>query len=254
MAEPRKHGEAVKNKKNCVFRSADLIFAFKMESVELRMPLFELPGSCCISGASFSGKSTILYKIIQNKKVLFTQNPEVVIYCYHHHPGNELDGVDNLILHMGLPEAEILDTWVQTYGNKPWLLCFDDMQNEFNSSDISRTLMTRLVHHSNLYVICVSHKLFTNDRHSRINSLNFHSFLLTRNCRDLSTFSHFSQQILGPGHSSKFLSIYLDATALKPSHVGYLYVYLHPLYASRNSNMLWTNILPGEEPMILYKV
>ena len=224
-----------------------------MEAVQIRYPLFELPGSLQITGASFSGKSTILFSILKNRKALFTKYPETVIYCYVHHPGKALDGVENLVMHYGLPDIETLEGWVDSYSEKPWILALDDMSSDFYSSEISRMLMTRLVHHASVYLIVVGHRIFSGDRHARLASLNFHGFIFTRNVRDVESYGHFARQVLGAGYSKKFVNCYLDATQLKPGRIGYLYVSLHPLYSSRNF-MLWTNVLPEESPLILYRL
>ena len=44
--------------------------------------IFKTPCSCVIAGPSQSGKSTVLKKILQDNKLLFSPAPTKIYYCY----------------------------------------------------------------------------------------------------------------------------------------------------------------------------
>ena len=224
------------------------------ETIELYSPILPYPGSMTIVGATFSGKTTLLTKIIKYKKELFSKVPKTVVYCYGEHPGDLLREFDDVVYHKGLPSQETLDDWIALYENDGWILCFDDLSTEFYSNKSSENLISRVVHHSRLYLIIIGHNLFSNGKHARFASLNYHSFLLTRSCRDLNQFAILGRQLFGVGKGQKFVQCYIDATELRPNQrPGYLFVNTHPIYSSREG-MLFTNIFPDEYPQILYKL
>ena len=43
---------------------------------------FHSPTSVAVFAPSFSGKSTLTRKILENADTLFAQPPEIVVYCY----------------------------------------------------------------------------------------------------------------------------------------------------------------------------
>ena len=75
---------------------------------------FQSPTSIGIFAPSFSGKTTLTKKILENSDKLFTSPPSHIVYCY-----NEwLDIFDqlsttvkNLILFQGVPGKEDIDKW-----------------------------------------------------------------------------------------------------------------------------------------------
>ena len=146
-----------------------------------------------------------------------------------------------------------IDAWINKYSHTYWCIILDDMQNEFVNSDISERLLSRLISHHRCFLFLLGHTLFPKGKHARLVSLNFHYYILTRSCRDTAQISTFGYQILGVGQGKTFLAAYLDATDLKPNgRVGYLFVNVHPRHANRQQR-LFTNILPSEAPLVIYK-
>ncbi len=226
-----------------------------METDEIIYPLFQCPGSLLLNGPSFSGKSSLVCRILLHRDRLFSKKFQNIIYCYAETPGVVGDTIDNIHLHHGLPTQEVLDSWLDTYGEAPWVLILDDMSIDFYNSDISAQLLSRLVHHHSCFLMVVSHSLFGGGRNARLASLNYHYFILTRNCRDTQQISRFGLQLFGKGYAKQFLQIYQDATDIRPSQrAGYLFVHAHPLY-SQKSQMLYTNIFDEDgEPLVLYRM
>ena len=70
--------------------------------------MFHSPASIAVSGVSGSGKTTVLFKILEHKDELFTVKPEKIMYCYgvwqslFEQKEKELD----INFHEGLPSEE----------------------------------------------------------------------------------------------------------------------------------------------------
>lgn len=225
-----------------------------MEPVYLRRP-FEVPASLQICGCSFSGKSTILYKLIKESETLFTRPPRTIIYCYAHPPPEgALDNVPNLIKHHGFPEKETIEQWITDYSSSEWMLASDDLSHNFFDSDISRILMTRVVHHSNLFFCLTTHRLFSTEKNARLSSLNFHYYILTPSKRDISSYGRLSTQLNGAGTSRAFQDMFLDSTEIKDGHKpGYLYINIHPIFGIEKYKYM-TNIFSDEYPLTVYRI
>ncbi len=228
--------------------------AIIMETVELNHPLLVCPGAAALIGPSGSGKTSTLAQILLNISSVFVEPaPENIVYCHSHEPEALLYNVKNIHFHEGPPLQSDIDEWISKYSHKCWALILDDMQSEFVNSDIAEKLLSRLTHHHNCFLFMIGHTLFAKGKHARLVSLNFHYYILTRSCRDMAQITTFGYQILGAGQGKKFLAAYLDATDLKPNgHAGYLFVNVHPRLSNRQQ-MLFTNILPSEAPLVMYK-
>ncbi len=225
-----------------------------MEPIDLRYPLLVSPGACFIGGPSHSGKSTIIAQILLNKDVMFNEpTPKEIVYCHMSEPDNIFYRIPDIHFHQGVPAETDIDTWISQYSKHPWILILDDMLTDFANSDIADKLLSRITHHHNCYLFLVGHTLFSKGKSSRLISLNCHSFILTRSCRDYSQLTTFGRQLLGTGQGKKFLEAYLDATEIRlDNRPSYLFVNVHPICSKRNY-MLFTNIFPEEAPVILYK-
>ncbi len=225
-----------------------------MESIDIQYPLMHCPGAAAVIGPSNSGKSTKVAQILLNLSSTFAAPiPQNIVYCHSHEPEAVFYTIENIHFHEGMPLQSDIDNWISKYSDKGFIIVLEDMQAEFLDSDIAEKLLSRLVHHHNCFLFMIGHTLFSKGRHARIVSLNFHYYILLRTCRDLNQLVVFGSQLFGSGQGKKFLSAYLDATDISPSgRAGYLFVNVHPRLSHRNQ-MLYSNILPSEAPLVLYK-
>lgn len=184
---------------------------------------------------------------------MFTKEPKTVVYCHAEDPGDMLSEFEGIIYYRGLPDHETIDSWIELYGADGILLCFDDLSGEFYNDKSSQTLISRVVHHNNLFLIVVGHNLFHNGKHARFAMLNYHGILLTRACRDLNQYAVLGRQIWGAGYGRQFVEAFIDATELKADRrAGYLFVSTHPIYSRRDA-LVFANIFPDEKPLIVYR-
>ncbi len=225
-----------------------------MDTTEIVYPLLNVPGACAVTGVTFSGKTTLISQILLNKDLTFNEpTPKHIVYCHMNAPDAILHTIVDIHFHQGVPLESDIEHWIAEYSSQPWVLVFEDMQTDFLNSDIADKLLTRLTHHHNCFVFLVGHTLFSRGKNARLVSLNVHYFILTRSCRDVQQLMTFGTQLLGAGQGRKFLEACLDATELRTNQTpSYLFVNVHPLYCKRGQ-MLFTNILPSEAPLVLYK-
>ena len=208
------------------------------EVVEADQVKFHLPFSLIISGASTSGKTSLLLKILENNRQLITPEPAEIVYCYteyqDHVPRLELMGVK---CHPNAPDDALIDGL-----KKPALLVMDDCMNVVSERFLT-DLLTRKVHHRQLGAIFVTQSLF--EKNLRVARSNAHYIILTR-----APSAQLSIRSLGYQLFPNQLPYFLDAYKLAAEGVpyGYLLITLHPAIDSRLR--LRTNIMPGEVQIV----
>ena len=188
---------------------------------------------------------------------MFSQEPHHIIYCYSESTSNITEDCPEIELHKGLPTSEQLSSWIALHSQSPWMLILDDLNRNLHESPISEDLSCKLSHHHNATVCVIGHSVYGSGGKSgrgRLISLNTHYFFFTSSLRDRGVFATFGRQILGSGRGGIFEKAFLDATTKQKDDgkPGYLFVTLHPLYASRDC-MLFGRIMPDEAPTIAYK-
>ena len=229
----------------------------EVECVDLSYPLINHPTTLQLIGPSFSGKTTILKRLLKYRQDIFSEDFNHIIYCYGESTSNFEKDIPEAQLHKGLPTQEELEGWIALYSHSPWIICIDDLGQEFHNSQIGSDICTKLSHHFNVSVILISHSLYqagTKAGSSRLISLNMHNFIFTRSLRDLGVYANFGRQCLGNGCGSAFVQSFLDATEPRDDieKPGYLLATLHPLYSTRGL-LLFTNIFRDEKPLVGYK-
>lgn len=121
---------------------------------------FKTPFAMSISGASMSGKSEFLVKLVQHRSSLFDTEFLRIIYCapesltLRHNPIFQKikDAFPAAELNLGLPDSTKLNL---TLNNEPVLLLVDDLMQAFLQSEEMLTLMTAGVHHFRIS-LCVT--------------------------------------------------------------------------------------------------
>jgi len=139
------------------------------------------PFNCIISGASKSGKTTLVQNILSVRNDMFTQNPERVILFYKFMQNVYQEMLDNKLV------DELVDTSsdeynfekivekVQPYKNgNGCLIIFDDSMTDI-TGDFEQ-IFTNISHHQNCSVIFITQNLFFNNKVYRTMSLNAHYF------------------------------------------------------------------------------
>lgn len=185
---------------------------------------FQTPTIITVVGSTSSGKTSFIYKLLQNKDSLFDRKIDNILYCYScDQPIYEdfLKSFEGLKLHKDLPDEEKIREFSRDQHN---VIILDDLMTKVTSSQTMLDLFCQFSHHLNITVIFVSQNLFQSGKCSRTLALNSHYYVLFRNRRDINQIGCLGRQLF-PGKQKKFLQIYQDATK---EPYGFLLVDIHP--------------------------
>jgi adenosyl cobinamide kinase/adenosyl cobinamide phosphate guanylyltransferase len=196
--------------------------------------LFKSPFTLICVGATSSGKSQWVKKLIDNKEEMIEPAPAHVLYCYGEINQAVMEhkqrGVE--IFH-GIPEESVIRS-----KQKPLLLILDDLMLDIDSSYLD-LLFTRGSHNWNVSIIFVTQSLF--GRNIRTARANAHYLVLMRNPQAQQNIRTVGSQLF-PGLLKYFMESYKDATE---NRYSYLLVDMHP--NTSDEHRLSTNIFPGEK-------
>ena len=199
-----------------------------------------------ISGATQSGKTYFVHKLLQNIKGMFSgEDISQILYCYGIYQSifdKMEENIPNFTLHEGLPSKEDIDNF--SVKQKHSLVILDDLMSEVGQSHEMERLFTQGCHHRKLNVIFITQNIFQQAKCSRTIALNTHYLVLFRNLRDASQVSHLGRQLF-PGKGQVLVDAYQEATRLP---YGYLVIDVSP--HSQDQYRLRTRILPGDDPII----
>jgi hypothetical protein len=208
---------------------------------------FQSPSIITLVGATSSGKSTFVYKLLHYGRELFTENPTEILYCYScYQPLYDKISVElpNISFHEGLPD----ENTIKEFGAKQYhkIIVLDDLMSKVTSSPVILDLFCQYSHHLNITVMFITQNIFHSGKCSRSLNLNSHYYILFKNKRDINQIKTLGRQLF-PGRTDFLLHSYLDATS-KP--YGYLLVDLHP--KSNEKFMLRTNLFPDDGDCLVY--
>jgi hypothetical protein len=151
---------------------------------------FKTPFTAVLAAPSCSGKTSWLLKFLSHLSEVVDGRVEHLVWCY----GEE----------GAIPEAIANNSQIRKYRGVPTaesgvliphsLLILDDLMNDAYNQTVS-DVYTKLSHHRQVSIILVTQNLFFQSRHSRNISLSTKYFILLRNCRERSQFSHLARQV-----------------------------------------------------------
>ena len=173
---------------------------------------FQSPTSIAIFAPSFSGKSTLTRKILENASSMSVQPPEFVIYCYKEWLPMFVDmksSVKELILHQGIPSREQMEEWAQ---GKYFIILLDDLQQVCKNNRDVAEMFTAGSHHLNYTVIYLCHNIFGRENFACLINLNSHYIILFQNNRDVQQVQTLGRQIFG-SKNKYFMDAYKKATS-----------------------------------------
>ena len=201
---------------------------------EVTEAVFITPTTIVVSGATGSGKTTFLKKLLKNPQ-LFSQIPDRVVYCY----GAWQTAFEDM---PGVEFREGLDIPKKT-GDEHILLILDDLMTEVVQSPIVQALFTEGSHHKKITVILVLQNLFQQGKHARSIALNSHYIVLMKNLRDIQQVKVLGRQL---GQEKVLEAAYKDSMK---NPYSYILIDLSPHQIYDNLR-LSTNIFPTEERVV----
>jgi hypothetical protein len=137
-------------------------------------------------GATCSGKTQFVFRLIRHADQLIDPPPEKIVYCYGEFQPSFAE-FPQVEFHEGLPNVSRFD------GKFRILLFIDDLMNEANQNVCN--LFTKLSHHRNVSVVFITQNLFHRNRHIRTMNLNTHYLVLFKNPRDANQVATLARQM-----------------------------------------------------------
>ena len=207
---------------------------------------FESPTTMIISGASQSGKSTLVRDLLVNRFACFTRKPKDVLYCFNVWQPlfDEMQKeIDDIHFHEGLPNEDDIMKFSQ---DKEHSICvLDDLADQAKDSYFVQKLFCVLSHHRNITVILITHNLFEKGKTSRTINLNSHYIILFQNMRDEMQVRALARQI-HPENSKYFIQAY--KLAVEDKRYGYLIIDLS--VGALKKYHLRSGFLPGQDIVV----
>lgn len=163
-----------------------------------------------ILGASGSGKSTFMRKLIQQRDRMFDIKFKRILYCYSEIAAvkPEIPGVE---YKHGLPSND-------DYSSDMLIILDDLMDSAYSSASVSE-VFTKKSHHLSISVILVTQNLFQSSKQSRTIALNAKYLVVFKNIRDRMQIKHLCRQIaVGNASSTQIYNAYINATSKPFSH------------------------------------
>ena len=209
---------------------------------------FESASTTCISGATKSGKTTWLFRLIKNKDIMFSEPVQKILYCYGIYQDifdDMKSEVPDIVFFEGVPNLKDVEDFADKEHN---MIILDDLSERVVKDPDMERLFVQGAHHLNLSVFFVSHNCFRQGKCARTIALNTHYTVLFRNIRDGQQISSLGKQMF-PGNSNALVEAYEDATSRK-----YGYLVIDCTANGEDKYRLRTNIFPGEDPWIYLPV
>ncbi len=186
--------------------------------VELR---FQFPCTMIVNGASGSGKTWWLHRLLQESNALLTDTVDRTVWCYGAYQPvlqQMLQTIPNFYLSQGCDE-EILRQYGVFDPKVRTLLILDDLHQEMASSALLSQLFCKFSHHTNTMVVFVTQNLYHKGSAMRDVTTNCHYLICLSQPRDKSIMATLARQMF-PGKGGYFLAAYQDAVSFTP--YGYL--------------------------------
>lgn len=167
---------------------------------------FKNKSTITIAGPSQSGKTTLVEKIVEKRKELFTENISNVYWYCAYPPKNKIEGIHYRI---GIPQ-NILE---QIEPNA--LVIIDDFMKELSNSNELTTIMTKAVHHLPMTLIYITQNIFSQGNDTKTRRLNTNYLIIFKNPHDKAQVDYIGRQMYP--HDKLFLSNVFDhATRQNP--------------------------------------
>merc|ERR1712055_369448 len=175
------------------------------------------PFSLIVSGPTSSGKSTLLFQILNNLHQNTTPAIEKVVYIYGIYQ-EVFKNYPNIFFTDDLNFMDIERPDV------PTVIILDDLMSVLNNSKKLEELFTRGVHHRKVSVVLTLQNLFYHGSVMKTLRDNAMYIALTKHIQDVSKLDTFARQ-LERKNSNYFKDSYQDAISRK---YGYLLCDMHP--------------------------
>ena len=209
--------------------------------------LLKHPFRLMCAGASGTGKTTFVAKMLRNIKDLVDEEFDTKIFSYSQEQP----------LYNEIKQENPDITWVEGYdtgmddlylsdSTKKKLVVFDDQMESLTNNLDFQNFFTKKSHHMNISVIFLVQNIYYKSKYMRTINLNTTVYAIFKSPRDMSQVHLLSRQLY-PGTSRYMIDSYKDATG---DSFGYLIVDIDP--RTPDKFRLRTKIFP-EEVAVVYR-
>jgi predicted ATPase len=211
----------------------------------------KVPFNCIISGASKSGKTTLVFNLLAMGDAIFDTKPVHVIlfYKYMQEIYQEMLKLKyvNELVHLDSSEYnyDSIVEKVSPYKDKGGsMIIFDDSMTDL--LDDFEQIFTNISHHHKCSVIFITQNLFYKDKVYRTMSLNSHYIFIMKNERDKQQIGILAKQFC-PGNSTYVIQAFNEATKYPFSYLMIDFTQESPACLKLRSN-----IFPHQFPYCIY--
>jgi len=211
----------------------------------------KVPFNCIVSGASKSGKTTLVYNLLAMSDVMFTSKPRHVILYYKfmqdiYQEMADMNYVQELIAtdSTDFNLNSIIEKVSSYKDNGGSMIIFDDSMTDI--IDDFDQIFTNISHHQNCCVVFITQNLFYKDKAYRTMSLNSHYLFIMKNERDKQQIGILAKQFC-PGNSTYVIQAFNEATK-----APFSYLMLDFTQDSPACLKLRSHIFPFQFPLAVY--
>jgi predicted ATPase len=209
------------------------------------------PFNCIVSGASKSGKTTLVYNLLAMSEAMIEPKPQHVILYYKYMQDIYQEMLDKNYV-QELISTDSNDFNIQTIvekvaaykNNGGSMIIFDDSMADL--IDDFDQIFTNVSHHQNCCVIFITQNLFYKDKAYRTMSLNSHYIFIMKNERDKQQIGILAKQFC-PGNSTYVIQSFNEATK-----APFSYLLLDFTQESPACLKLRSHIFPHQFPYTIY--
>lgn len=207
---------------------------------------FQCPFTLCAAGATGSGKTSFMKRLISTSSGTYSSPPGPFYYFYNVHQPLfvEMERELGVIFIQGMCDMNWIREHVRASANATIIL--DDLGKEISAD--TAEVFSVASHHYSCNIALIVHNLFSKNKSFRDISLNSKYICVMKNPRDISSIIHFGKQF-DPASGSRLLNIYRESTR-KP----YSYLFIDLDQNTEEGHRLRSNIFfENGEPMKVYK-
>ena len=178
---------------------------------------FQCPFGALVCGPSMSGKSTLMFDMLNDPDLVFDPVPQRVVYVYGAWQ-DAFDKYEKIEFVSSLDKVLEEDYFNSKLNN---VLILDDMMEEIVNNPKASRLFTKYIHHKNISVFFLVQNLFRQGKAMRDIALNCQYIILFKSGRDVGQI-----QLLGRQLGLKHLVTAYDTAIKEP--FGHILIDLNP--------------------------